>query len=69
MGLPHLTAVASVALPRRPRGEYRCPYGSGKPLWLALSSFHPPNISIAADFQVVAPQAWRGLPGDDGLSG
>jgi hypothetical protein len=32
----------------------RCPYGSGKPQWLALSSFHPPAVSIAADFQIVA---------------
>jgi probable HAF family extracellular repeat protein len=26
-----------------------CPYGSGRPYCLALSSFHPPNISIAVD--------------------
>ena len=32
----------------------RCPYGSGRPLWLALSSFHPPIIGIAADFRGVA---------------
>jgi hypothetical protein len=27
------------------------------PLWLALSSFHPPDISIAVDFQVAASKA------------
>ena len=32
----------------------RCPYGSGRPLWFALSSFHPPVVSIATDSQVVA---------------
>ena len=33
------------------------------PLRLALSSFHPPVISIATDSQVAALQAWRGLSG------
>ena len=36
------------------RVNVRCPYGSGKPQWLALCSFHPTDITIAADFQVVA---------------
>ena len=37
----------------------RCPYGSGKPLWLTLSSFHPPATSIAADLQVVALKVFQ----------
>ena len=31
----------------------RCPYGFGKPLWLTLSSFHPPITRVAADCWVV----------------
>ena len=37
----------------------RCPYGSGKPTSLALSSFHPPGTSIAVDSQCVASAAIR----------
>ena len=54
VGLPHPTPVASVALPRRRQGE--CPL----PLWLwqtyclALSSFHPPDTSVAANLRGVA---------------
>lgn len=54
VGLPHLTPVAGVALPRRRQGE--CPL----PLWLwqtyclALSSFHPPATSVAANLRSVA---------------
>ena len=52
--LRHPTYLASLALPRRLKGEDRCPYGSGKPSWIALSSFHPPVVSVATDSQVVA---------------
>ena len=45
-----LTLPACAVLAEASRGEDRCHYGSGKPLWLALSSFHPPDTSIAADF-------------------
>jgi hypothetical protein len=41
------------------RVNVRCPYGSGRPYWLALSSFHPPTTSIAADFRGVALVAIR----------
>ena len=37
----------------------RCPHGSGKLTSLALSSFHPPDTSIAVDSQCVASAAIR----------
>ena len=47
------TPATAVLAEASKRVNYRCPYGSGKPLWLALSSFHPPLTSIAAEFLVV----------------